>query len=328
MFKAIYLQRRDDVTHALLSELDEQTLPAGNVLIDVEYSSLNFKDALAITGRGAIVRSWPMVAGVDLAGVVSHSEDSAWTQGDRVVINCWGLSENHWGGLSQKARVSSDWLLKIPEGFSTKHAMGIGTAGYTAALCVRALLKHGLSPQSGPVVVTGATGGVGSIALALLSSLGFHVVAVTGRSSETTYLKELGANEIIDRLELSLPNKRSLQSERWAGAVDTVGSHTLANVIAATKFNGAVTACGLAQGADFPSSVIPFILRGVTLFGINCAFVPNEIRAEVWALLEKYLALEKLEGLMREIGLSDAIAVASDLLDGKTKGRIVVDVNR
>jgi acrylyl-CoA reductase (NADPH) len=327
MFQALLLTQADKVTTARLTELDEAALPPGDVDVRVEYSSLNYKDALAITGRGAIVKRWPMVPGIDLAGVVTRSDDPAWQAGDRVVVNGWGMGETDWGGLAQQARLSSKWLLKLPAAYNSRQAMAIGTAGYTAALCVQALQRHGIKPADGPVLVTGASGGVGSVAVVLLAGLGYEVAASTGRPQEADYLKSLGATHIIERSSLSAPG-RPLQSERWAGVVDTVGSHTLANACAATRWNGAVAACGLAQGHDLPTTVMPFILRGITLYGINCVFVPNEVRAQAWDLLAQHLPPATLEQMTHEIGLSQAIAAASDLLDGKLHGRAVVDVNR
>jgi acrylyl-CoA reductase (NADPH) len=294
----------------------------------VDYSSLNYKDALAVTGRGAIVRQWPMVPGIDLAGVVESSDSPDWKPGDRVVVNGWGLGETEWGGLAQKARLKAGWLLRLPTAYSTREAMAIATAGYTAALCVMALQKHGTQPGDGEVLVTGAAGGVGSVAVALLASLGHTVVASTGRAEqEAEYLKFMGASRVIDRAELSAAG-RPLQSERWAGVVDAVGSHTLANALAQTKWNGAVAACGLAQGADLPSTVMPFILRGVTLYGINCVYVPNAQRERAWALLAQHLRGEQLAKMTHEIALSDIVGASVDLLEGRIRGRTVVDVNR
>ncbi len=327
MFNAILLDQIEGKTRARLDAIDEARLPPGDVTVRVEYSSLNFKDALAITGRGAIVKSWPLIPGIDLAGVVAESADARWRAGDRVVVNGWGLGESHWGGLAQKARLSSAWLLRLPEAISTRQAMAVGTAGYTAALCVMALQKHGVAPGDGEVLVTGASGGVGSVATALLAGLGYSVTASTGRLEEKAYLEGLGAARVIDRAELSAPGK-PLQKERWAGVVDAVGSHTLANACAATKWNGAVAACGLAQGADFSATVMPFILRGVTLYGINCVFVDNAKRAQAWELLARHVVGPKLDAMSHEIGLSGAIEGAGELLDGKLKGRTVVDVNR
>lgn len=327
MFQALLLTQNDRQTVATLGPLDEARLPAGDAVVRVEYSTLNFKDALAVTGRGAIVRQWPMVPGIDLAGVVEQSDHAAWKPGDRVVVNGWGLGETHWGGLAQKARLSSAWLLRLPEAFSARQAMAIGTAGYTAALCVMALQRHGVKPGDGDVLVTGAAGGVGSVAVRLLSRLGYAVAASTGRPQEAEYLKSLGATQIVDRAELSAPGK-PLQKERWAGVVDAVGSHTLANACAATRWNGAVAACGLAQGADLPATVMPFILRGVTLYGINSVFVDNARRAEAWQLLAQHVDDETLQRMTVEIGLSQAVGQSSALLDGKVRGRVVVDVNR
>ena len=327
MFNALYSTQENKVIHTELKQLDESALPAGDVDVRVEYSTINFKDALAITGRSPIARVWPMVPGIDLAGVVESSRDPAWKPGDRVVVTGWGLGEQHWGGLTQKARLSSAFLLALPEGFSTRDSMVIATAGFTAALCVMALQKHGIKPGDGEVLVTGAAGGVGSIAVALLAGLGYTVAASTGRPQEADYLKFLGATKIVDRNELSAAGK-PLQAERWIGVVDTVGSHTLANVCAQTKWNGAVAACGLAQGADFPSTVMPFILRGVTLYGINSIFVPNDIRAKAWQLIAQHVDRAKLEQMTVEIGLSQAIAYGPSVLDGKVRGRTVVDVNR
>ena len=327
MFNALYSTQENKVVHTELKQLDESALPAGDVDVRVEYSTINFKDALAITGRSPIARAWPMVPGIDLAGVVESSRDPAWKPGDRVVVTGWGLGEQHWGGLTQKACLSSGWLLALPEGFSTRDSMAIATAGFTAALCVMALQKHGTKPGDGEVLVTGAAGGVGSIAVALLAGLGYTVAASTGRPQEGDYLKFLGAAKIVDRKELSSAGK-PLQAERWMGVVDTVGSHTLANVCAQTKWNGAVAACGLAQGADFPATVMPFILRGVTLYGINSVFVPNDIRASAWQLIARHVDRPKLEQMTVEIGLSQAIAYAPSVLDGKVRGRTVVDVNR
>ncbi len=327
MFNALYSTQENKVIHTELKQLDESALPAGDVDVRVEYSTINFKDALAITGRSPIARVWPMVPGIDLAGVVESSRDPAWKPGDRVVVTGWGLGEQHWGGLTQKARLSSAFLLALPEGFSTRDSMVIATAGFTSALCVMALQKHGIKPGDGEVLVTGAAGGVGSIAVALLAGLGYTVAASTGRPQEGDYLKFLGASKIVDRNELSAAGK-ALQAERWIGAVDTVGSHTLANVCAQTKWNGAVAACGLAQGADFPSTVMPFILRGIALYGINSIFVPNDIRARAWQLIAQHVDRAKLEQMTVEIGLSEAIAYAPSVLDGKVRGRTVVDVNR
>jgi len=327
MFTALLLTQQNKQTVATFERMEPAQLPPGDVTVRVEYSSLNFKDALAVTGRGAIVRKWPLVPGIDLAGVVEHSDDPRWQPGDPVVVNGWGLGETEWGGFSQVARLSADWLLRLPEPYTTRQAMAVGTAGYTAALCVMALRRHGLQPGDGEVLVTGASGGVGSVAVALLAGLGYTVTASTGRPHEADYLKALGATNIVDRATLASPGK-PLQSERWAGVVDTVGSHTLANACAATRWNGAVAACGLAQGSDFPASVMPFILRGVTLYGINCVYTPNDRRAEAWRLLADHLRPELLDRMTTEIALSDVVAKSVDLLEGRLRGRTVVDVNR
>lgn len=328
MFKAILLSQTDDKkTRAELLDLDESKLPDRDVTVDVAYSTLNYKDALAITGRGAIVRSWPLVPGIDLAGTVGASRSPEWKPGDAVVVTGWGLGENHWGGLSQKARLDAGWLLKIPAPFTPRSAMIIATAGVTAALCVMALQRHGLKPGDGEVLVTGAAGGVGSIALALLGGLGYTAVASTGRPQEEAYLKSLGAARIVERGPLGQPGK-PLQKETWAGVVDTVGSHTLANACAQTRYNGAVAACGLAQGGDFPTTVMPFILRGVTLYGINSVLVTNELRQDAWALMARHLDAKKLEAMTVEIGLTEAIAYAPRVLDGQVRGRTVVNVKR
>lgn len=327
MFRALMLTQADRRTHAELVTLDESQLPPGEVTVRIEYSSLNFKDALAVTGRGAVVKKWPLVPGIDLAGVVERSSDPAWQPGDRVVVNGWGLGETEWGGLAQKARLSPQCLLRLPAAFTTREAMAIATAGYTAALCVIALQRHGLEPGTDEVLVTGAAGGVGSVAVALLAGLGFRVVASTGRPAEAEYLRFLGAAAILDRAELSSPGK-PLQSERWAGVVDTVGSHTLVNACAQTQWHGAVTACGLAQGSDLPGTVMPFILRGVTLYGINCMRVDEATRRLAWELLAQHVRSDQLAQMTQEIGLSEVIAYSPGLLDGKVRGRTVVDVNR
>jgi acrylyl-CoA reductase (NADPH) len=328
MFNAILLQRAaDKSTLASLESLDDSRLPDRAVTVRVDYSTLNFKDALALTGKGAVVRQWPLVPGIDLAGVVEASSDPRWQPGQRVVATGWGLGESHWGGLAQKARVDADWLLELPASLSTRDAMAIGTAGFTAAMCVQALIRHGVQSGAGEVLVTGSAGGVGSIAVALLASLGYTVVASTGRVQEEAYLRELGAAAVLDRATLSAPGK-PLQAERWAGVVDTVGSHTLANACAATKQYGAVAACGLAQGGDFPSTVMPFILRGVALYGINSVLLPNPQRQEAWALLATHLKPALLARMTEEIGLSEAIAFAPRILEGQVRGRTLVNVNR
>jgi len=326
-FKALLLTRGASGTEAAVVDLDESALPPGDVTVRVEYSTLNYKDALAITGRGAIVKDWPLVAGIDLAGVVEHSMHPDWRAGDRVVVNGWGLGETRHGGLAQRARVSAEWLLALPAPYGAHDAMAIGTAGYTAALCVLALQRHGLTPASGPVLVTGASGGVGAVAVRLLAGLGFEVEAATGRAASAERLRRWGAARLVERAELSGPGK-PLQSERWAGVVDTAGSHTLANACARTRWHGAVAACGLAQGADFPATVMPFILRGITLYGINCVYVPNETRRLAWALLAEHLPVQTLAEMSLDVPLSGAIAAATELLEGRLPGRAVVDVNR
>lgn len=328
MFKAILLSQTEDrKTRAELVDMDDAQLPDRAVTVDVTWSTLNYKDALAVTGRGAVVRSWPLVPGIDLAGSVAASSHPDWQAGDAVVVTGWGLGENHWGGLTQRQRVDAGWLLKIPAPFTPRTAMAVGTAGFTAALCVRALQRHGLKPGDGEVLVTGAAGGVGSIAVALLAALGYAVVASTGRPQEADYLLGLGASRIVDRNEFSQPGK-PLQKETWAAAVDTVGSHTLVNVCAQLRFNGAVAACGLAQGGDLPGTVMPFILRGVTLYGINSVFVPNDQRAEAWALMAQHLDASRLEAMTTEIGLSEVIGYAPKLIAGQVRGRTVVDTRR
>ncbi|MGY0195981.1 acrylyl-CoA reductase (NADPH) [Leptothrix sp. BB-4] len=329
MFRAILLQRAEDKsTLASLQTLDESQLPDRDVSIAVEWSTLNFKDGLALTGRGAVVRQWPLVPGIDLAGTVTASRSPQWQPGQRVVVTGWGLGESYWGGLSEQARVDAGWALALPDSMSTRDAMSLGTAGFTAALCVMALRdKHGLKPGDGEVLVTGSAGGVGSIAIALLGSLGYRVIASTGRPQERDYLVSLGAADILDRNTLSAAGK-PLQTERWAGVVDTVGSHTLANACAQTRFHGAVAACGLAQGGDFPSTVMPFILRGVTLYGINSVLTPNDERARAWQLLADHVSRDQLARMTQEIALSEAIAFAPNVIDGKVRGRTVVDVRR
>jgi acrylyl-CoA reductase (NADPH) len=325
--KAILLSKEAEKFQARIAEVAESDLPEGDVTVKVEYSTLNFKDALALTDKSPIVRKWPMVAGIDFAGVVEASTHPSWKPGDRVLLNGWGVGETHWGGLAQKARVKGDWLVRVPEGMTTREAMAIGTAGYTAMLCVMALERLGVTPKSGEVLVTGATGGVGSIAVAILAKLGYTVVASTGKMSEKDYLQSLGAKELIDRAALSQPGK-PLQKERWAGVVDSVGSHTLVNACAQTKAEGAVAACGLAQGMDFPATVAPFILRGVTLAGVNSVTAPMDRRLEAWRRLAVELDRGKLGAMITDMGLAEALARAPDFLAGKVRGRLVVDVNR
>lgn len=327
MFKAIYLRKDNDQFSAELATINEQELPAdGDVVINVTHSTINFKDGLAITNKSPVVRKWPMVPGIDLSGTVETSSHPDFKPGDQVILNGWGVGEAHWGGLAQKAKVKGEWLIHRPAGMTSRQAMSIGTAGYTAMLCIQALERHGITPADGEILVTGATGGVGSIAVAVLAGLGFKVVASTGKLSATDYLKSLGAAQIIDRESLSAPGK-PLQKERYAGVVDAAGSHILANACAQTKENGAVAACGLAQGMDFPTTVAPFILRGITLYGINCVYMPRTRRVQAWERLAKDLDMTLLEKITREIPLSQAIEAANDMMAGKLRGRVVVDVN-
>ena len=330
MFSAIFIDQGEAGQSVAVTSLDEAQLPDGpnaNVSVDVEYSTLNYKDGLAITGKSPVVRKFPMVPGIDLAGVVTESAHADWKQGERVVLNGWGVGESHWGGLAQRARLNGDWLVPLPDNFTTRQAMAIGTAGYTASLSVDALLNHGVTPDDGEVLVTGATGGLGSVAIALLSKAGFTVAAATGKSSEADYLKGLGATTVLDRAEFADAGK-PLQKERWAGVIDSVGSHTLANACAQTRYRGVIVACGLAQGMDFPASVAPFILRGVSLLGIDSVMAPREPRMAAWARLSRDLDVSTLDAIANEIALGEAIDAAGQLLEGKVRGRLVVDVNR
>ncbi len=327
MFSAILIDKQEAGQFVEVARLEDAQLPAGTVTVDVEYSTLNYKDGLAITGKSPVVRKFPMVPGIDLAGVVRESEHADWKPGDKVILNGWGVGETHWGGLAERARLNGDWLVPLPAAFTTRQAMAIGTAGYTASLCVEALLKHGVKPDQGEILVTGATGGVGSVAIALLVKAGFTVAAATGKTAEGDYLKQLGAAAVIDRNELAAPGK-PLQKERWAGVVDSVGSHTLANACAQTRYGGAVAACGLAQGMDFPASVAPFILRGVSLLGIDSVMAAKPRRLEAWGRLARDIDASALEVIATEVGLADAIGAAADLMEGKVRGRIVVDVRK
>ena len=327
MFRAILIDKDDTGYRASLQTLDEAQLPAGDVRVRVSHSTLNYKDALAITGKGPVVRQFPMVPGIDLAGVVEESRHPDFKAGDAVLLNGWGVGESHWGGLAEQARLNGDWLIPLPAGFSAAEAMALGTAGYTAMLAVLALERHGVTPERGEVLVTGANGGVGSVAIALLAKLGYRVAASTGRPEEAEYLKSLGAAEIVERASLSEPG-RPLARERWAGAIDSVGSHTLANVCAGTRYGGCVAACGLAQGMDFPATVAPFILRGVTLAGIDSVMRPRADRLEAWSRLARDLDKCLLAPITRTIGLEEVIPTAGELLAGKVRGRVVVDVNR
>ena len=325
-FKALLATKTDNTISTKVVEMNERDLMPGDVSIAVDYSTVNYKDALALSGRAEVIRQFPLIAGIDLAGTVEASAHPGIAVGDRVVVNSWGLSQTHHGGFAQKARVKGEWVVKIPAAFSTKDAMAIGTAGYTAMLSVLALEHGGLTPQRGDILVTGANGGVGSIAIAILSDLGYRVVASTGRLEEADYLRSLGAAEIIDRRTLSEPGA-PIASERWAGAVDSVGSRTLANVLAQTRYRGVVTACGLAQGKDLPASVLPFILRNVTLAGIDSVNAPHEARIQAWSRLARDLDLSKLARTTEVVGLADVPAVAARMLEGKVRGRTVVDVN-
>ena len=327
MFNGILITKEESGYRAAVAQMDEAQLPAGDVSVRVSHSTLNYKDGLAITGKGPVVRSFPMVPGIDLVGVVEESANPAYRAGDTVLLNGWGVGEVHWGGLAQKARLKGDWLIPLPSGFTPQQAMAIGTAGYTAMLCVLALERHGVKPSDGEILVTGAAGGVGSVAVAILAKLGYTVVAATGRTKDADYLKRLGASEVIERAQFASPGQPR-GKERWAGAVDVVGSHVLANVCATTKYGGVVTACGLAAGMDFPATVVPFILRGVTLAGIDSVMCPRADRLVAWQRLVTDLDVAKLGDISREVGLAEAIPLANQLLSGEVRGRIVVDVNR
>lgn len=327
MFNGILIEKDQQGYRANLQRISDEQLPPGDVTVRVAYSTLNFKDGLAITGSSPVVRSFPMVPGIDLAGTVEASAHPDYQVGDEVLLNGWGVGEGHWGGLAQKARLDGNWLIPLPKAFSAAQSMAIGTAGYTAMLAILALERHGVTPEQGEVLVTGANGGVGSFSIALLARLGYRVVASTGRTAEHAYLQQLGASEIIDRASLSQPGK-PLAKERWAAVIDSVGSHTLANACAATRANGTVAACGLAQGMDFPASVAPFILRGVTLAGINSVTQPKALRMLAWDRLGQDLDPALLPLISQEIGLSEAIEAAPRLLAGQLRGRVVVDVNR
>jgi acrylyl-CoA reductase (NADPH) len=324
-FKAIRIDKADKGTTAALTQFDDAELMDGDVTVGVEWSTLNYKDGLALTGKAPVVRRFPMIAGIDFAGTVEQSSHPQWKAGDKVVCTGWGMGETHLGAYAEKARVKGDWLVALPQGLSARDAMAIGTAGFTAMLSVLALEKHGLSPKSGPVVVTGAAGGVGSVATAVLSKLGYHVIASTGRASEADYLKEIGAAEIIDRNELSAAAK-PLAKERWAGGVDSVGSTTLANLLSMTKYGGAIAACGLAAGMDLPSSVAPFILRGVCLLGIDSVMCPIEPRKAAWQRLASDLDRTKLSEITHEIPIEEVSEWGAKILAGQVRGRIVVKI--
>ena len=330
-FKAIVVTKGESGkdqsgTRAALSDFNDDDLMEGDVTFRVEWSTVNYKDGLAVTGKSPVVRRFPMIAGVDGAGTVETSSHPDWKPGDKVILNGWGCGETHLGMYGQRARVKGDWLVRVPEGMSARDAMAIGTAGYTAMLAVMALERHGLTPKSGPIVVTGAAGGVGSVAIAVLAKLGYHVIASTGRTSEADYLKSLGASEIIDRAELAAA-PRPLNKERWAGGIDSVGSAPLANVLSMTKYGGAVAACGLAAGMDLPSSVAPFILRGVSLLGIDSVMCPQPLRREAWKRLASDLDRKKLAEITNEIGLSDVFTAAPKILAGGVRGRLVVKID-
>jgi acrylyl-CoA reductase (NADPH) len=324
-FKAIVIEKTEGGTKAALTDFDEANLMDGDVTVRVDYSTLNYKDGLAITGKSPVVRRFPMIAGIDFVGTVESSTHPAWKAGDKVVLNGWGCGETHLGAYAQKSRVKGDWLVPLPKTMSAREAMAIGTAGFTAMLAVMALERHGLTAASGPIAVTGAAGGVGSVAIAILAKQGFAVHAVTGRPQEADFLKGLGAAEIVDRKELA-GAARPLAKERWAGAIDAVGSTTLANLLSMTRYGGAVAACGLAGGMDLPGSVAPFILRGVCLYGIDSVMCPLDRRREAWKRLENDLDRQKLAMITREIGLSDVFGVAPDILAGQVRGRIVVKI--
>ncbi len=328
MFKALLLDKGDAGFSAALTDIDEARLPGpdvADVLVQPEYSTLNYKDGLALTNKSPVVRAWPMVPGVDGAGVVLQSSHPAWQPGDRFVHNGWGVGETHWGCLAERARLKGGWLVRLPAAFTPRQAMAIGTAGYTAMLCVMALQRHGVQPADGDVLVTGATGGVGSVAIALLSRLGFRVTAASGKLAEADYLHTLGAAAVLDRAELAAAGK-PLQKERWAAVVDAVGSHTLANALAQTRYGGVVAACGLAQGMDLPASVAPFILRGVTLAGIDSVMAPLGLRQQAWNRLATDLDPALLDTMVTEVALQDAVGAAQRLMAGSVRGRIVVKI--
>jgi acrylyl-CoA reductase (NADPH) len=324
-FKAILIEKSEDGQKVALADFDDKDLMDGDVTVRIEWSTVNYKDGLAITGKAPVVRRFPMIPGVDFAGTVESSSHPAWKSADKVICNGWGLGETHLGAYAERARVKGDWLVPLPQSMSARDAMAIGTAGYTAMLCVMALERHGLASQRGPVIVTGAAGGVGSVAVALMAKLGRHVIASTGRPQEADYLKSLGAAEVIDRAELSGPAK-PLAKERWAAGIDTVGSTTLANVLAMTRYSGAIAACGLAGGMDLPASVAPFILRGVSLLGVDSVMCPLALRRTAWKRLESDLDRGKLATMTSEIGLADVITTAPRIVEAKVRGRIVVKV--
>lgn len=325
-FKAILVSRDAEKNQSVaVTELTEADLMEGDVTVAVEATTVNYKDGLAITGKAPVIRRWPLVPGIDFAGTVISSSNPDWRKGDKVILNGWGVGETHFGAFAGRARVKGDWLVPLPDGMSPHDAMAVGTAGYTAMLCVIALERHGIVPDRGPVVVTGAAGGVGSVTVSILSSLGYHVIASTGRAAESPYLIDLGAAEVISRDELAQPAK-PLAKERWAGGVDAVGSHTLANVLSMTSYGGAVAACGLAGGMDLPASVAPFILRGVSLLGIDSVMAPKAVRLEAWRRIGADLEHAKLASLSTSIGFDGIIGAAHDIVEGKIRGRVVVDM--
>ena len=325
-FKALMIEKEDDTQTVNMVEIEDNDLMEGNVLVKITHSTLNYKDGLAITGASPVVRSFPMIPGIDFSGIVLSSEDKKFSEGDRVVLNGYGLSESHFGGYSEKARVKSEHLLKLPENISNKQAMAIGTAGYTAMLCVLAIEDHGIKPDDGVILVSGASGGVGSVAISLLSDLGYNVEASTGRIEEISYLNKLGAKTVIERSELSEPS-RPLGKERWAGAIDSVGSTTLANILAQVSYGGAVSACGLAQGMDLPSTVMPFILRGVSLLGIDSVMAPMQLRERAWKRLSENININKLEEMTIDTSLEQVEVLANDILKGKVRGRVIVNIS-
>jgi acrylyl-CoA reductase (NADPH) len=326
MFHGILIEKDDQGYRATVKDIDDNLLPEGDVTVKVSHSTLNYKDALAITGKGPVIRKFPMVPGIDLVGTVEHSDSDKFNVGDMVLLNGFGVGETHCGGLAEKARLKSEWLIPLPEAFSPRQAMAIGTAGYTAMLCVIALEKNGVTPDKGEILVTGANGGVGSFSIAILAKLGYNVVASTGRVEQAQYLEKLGASEVIDRETLSQPG-RPLAKERWAGAIDSVGSHTLVNVCASMQYGGTVAACGLAQGMDLPGTVAPFILRGVTLAGIDSVMRPLEDRLEAWQRLADILDPAVFEDISADISLTEVVEVAGDLIAGKIRGRVVVNIS-
>ena len=325
-FRALMIEKEEDTQTVKMVDIEDNDLMEGNVLVNVTHSTLNYKDGLAITGASPVVRSFPMIPGIDLSGIVLSSEDNKFSEGDRVVLNGYGLSESHFGGYSEKARVKSEHLLKLPKNISNKQAMAIGTAGYTAMLCVLAIEDHGINPDDGIILVSGASGGVGSVAISLLSDLGYNVEASTGRLEETPYLNTLGAKTVIDRSELSEPS-RPLGKERWAGAIDSVGSTTLANILAQVSYGGAVSACGLAQGMDLPSTVMPFILRGVSLLGIDSVMAPMQLRERAWKRLSENININKLEEMTIDASLDQVEGLANEILQGKVRGRVIVNIS-